>query len=190
MKRKAVGKTRGAVKKEARLQPRSTRGAVPAQAHETWHTSRAPGSQTTGCSGMRMLVLVLMSPLHFAWNNLKHNRARPGLQMPCLFGEHPKVTGCGAILSWPVVVKWACSKSRDFLWTPSSLFPVILFAYISQTPFLWGHVVGLDFMLVTLKQPMCYRQYTLQKSLAKCMVVESISRLAGLMCSNLLSQKL
>lgn len=61
-----MGKTRGAVKKEVRLQPCTTRSAVLAQADETWHIRRAPGSQTTGCSGMRMLVLVLMSPLHFA----------------------------------------------------------------------------------------------------------------------------
>ena len=67
---------------------------------------------------------------------------------------------------------------------------MILFVYISPYPFLLGHVFGLDFVLVTLKHLMRYRQYTLQKSLAKCMVVESVSMLAGYMCSNLLRQKL
>lgn len=102
------------------------------------------------------LMPVPMASFHFVRNNLKATSARPGLQTPCLFGEHPKATGAGAILSQPVLVTGTSRKSRDFPGPPSSLIPELLFAYIPQKPFLWGCVVGLDFTPATLKQPACY----------------------------------
>lgn len=45
----------------------------------------------------------------------------------------------------------------DLLGALSSLFLAILLVYISQKPFLWACVVGLDFECLTLKQPVYYR---------------------------------
>lgn len=124
----------------------------PCMGHGKHHPRSVPSSQTS----RECLCWSWCHHFILHGTTLKAASTRPGLQTPCLVSDYPKATGSGAILSWPVFLKQAHSKSRYFPGAPSSLPPAILLVYLRWKHFLWACVVGLDFAHLTLKQPVWY----------------------------------